>query len=459
MIGSIFALIPIAATLFVAFKWKNVFLALLTGLLLSGVILLIDTGTLLPVFEAIPNTLASSSFVKTVLFLFLTGAIMNVVNKSGGVEGLIIYFTEKKKIVKTRLGAQLISFVLGLILFVDGTSSIVVTALVGKPFFHKYGVANEKLALISNSTGSAIAWIIPFGGAGAFMTSLVTSVFVDLGITDNPFALIISSAFFQFYGLALILVVLLAIIFDIKTKETESSIKEKSKDFIYETEILEGKKSLARNIIFPLILLIVTIFILLLLTGNGSLASGDGGTSVFVAGTITIIVSGIYYMIQGLVKLETYIEWCFEGMKSLFELIVILILATAFASLTNQLGVATYFASLASGVSGNAIVLVALIISLLISYSTGSSGASVALLFPVILPIAYQIGVPFEYVIGAIVSGAVFGDQNSPISDSIILTTTVTDVKIMDQVRTQLPFTLTALGLTTVAFIILSILG
>lgn len=100
----------------------------------------------------------------------------------------------------------------------------------------------------------------------------------------------------------------------------------------------------------------------------------------------------------------------------------------------------------------------ALLISLLISYSTGSSGAAVALLFPVILPLAYQMGVPFEFVIGAIVSGAVFGDQNSPISDSVILTTTVTDTKIMDHVRTQLPFTGVALLLTSIAFIILTII-
>lgn len=456
MSNTILSLIPIVATLAIAFTRKNVFLALLTGLALSGIMVLIDTGNYLAMFEAIPTTLSSISFVKTVLFLFMAGAIMTVVNRSGGVEGLIIFFTEKRKIVKTKIGAQMISFVLGLLLFVDGTSSIVVTALVGKPFFHKYNVPKEKLALISNSTGSAIAWIIPFGGAGAFMTSLITNIFNDLGVDDNPFSVIISSAKYQFYGIALIIVVLVAIIFNLNTKkvskEKEGLIKE---DYVYETNIEKGKTPLARNIIVPIVLLLLTIFIVMFQTGNGNVFRGDGGTAVFVAGVVTIILTGLFYLIQGIVKLDEYIRWTFDGMKSLFELIVILVLATAFASLTGDLGVATYLASIATGVSGKAIVVVALLISLLISYSTGSSGASVALLFPVFLPIAFAIGVPFEFVIGAIVSGAVFGDQNSPISDSVILTTTVTDVAIMDHVRTQLPFTSVALGIATIGFVIL----
>lgn len=456
MINTIFSLIPIAATLFVAFKKKNVFVALLTGLAISGVMILIDIGDYLAAFNSIPNSLGSSYFVKTILFLFLTGSLMTVVSRSGGVEGLIIYCTEKQEIVKSRVGAQLISFVLGLILFVDATSSIVVTALVGKPFFHKYDVPKEKLALISNSTGSAIAWIIPFGGAGAFMTSLVMGIFTDLGIDDNPFTLIISSAKYQFYGIALIIVVLGAIIFDVDTKKIKND-DTKLDEYVYDTKILEGKAPLARNILIPITVLLMTIFLVLFQTGDGNVFQGDGGSAVFVAGVVTIVVTGVYYMIQGLVSLDNYIAWCFDGMKSLFELIVILVLATAFAGLTSQLGVPVYLAGIATGVSGNAIIIVSLAIGLLISYSTGSSGAAVALLFPVFIPIAYEMGVPLEFVIGAIVSGAVFGDQNSPISDSVILTTTVTDTSIMDHVRTQIPFTAVALALAAIGFIILGL--
>lgn len=319
---------------------------------LSGVILVIEHNDWLSTFNSIPNALSDSYFVKTILFLFLTGAIMNVVSKSGGVEGLVVYFTEKSKIVKSKIGAQLVSFFLGLVLFVDATSSIVVTALVGKPFFHKFKVTKEKLALISNSTGSAIAWIIPFGGAGAFMTGLVAGVFADLGITGEPFALIINSAIYQFYGISLIIVVLASILLNIDTKKVESNEEVLSEEFEYDTEIPEGKKAKAINLLLPIVLLLASIFTILAITGNGSIFKGDGGTAVFVSGVITLVLTGIFYMVQGIVKVETYIKWSFDGMKSLFELIVILILATSFASLTTDLGVATYLAGLASGVTG-----------------------------------------------------------------------------------------------------------
>lgn len=80
-------------------------------------------------------------------------------------------FSPIRQMIKSPVAAQLISFVLGLLLFVDGTSSIAVTALVGKPFFRKYQVPAEKLALISNSTGSAVVWIVPFGSACAVLTT------------------------------------------------------------------------------------------------------------------------------------------------------------------------------------------------------------------------------------------------------------------------------------------------
>lgn len=94
---------------------------------------------------------------------------------------------------------------LGLLLFVDGTSSIAVTVLVGRPFFKKHGVPEEKLALISNSTGSAVARIVPFGSACAVLTTFFTPVAKELGIAQGPFAVVMSSVVFQFYTIALLL--------------------------------------------------------------------------------------------------------------------------------------------------------------------------------------------------------------------------------------------------------------
>ena len=455
----IIALLPIIVTLFIAFRIKNVFLALISGIIVSSSILTFSSGDYFVGFNAVANVFQSTSFAKTTFFIFSTGALMSIVNKSGGVEGLIIYCTETQKIVKSRLGAQLISFVLGLLLFVDGTSSIVVTALVGKPFFNKYDLPREKLALISNSTGSAVAWLIPFGAAGAFLTGVLNNTLINIGVETNAFSIVVSSVFFHFYGIALFITIVVSILFNIEIgsiKRVTNSYEE-SKVFEHQTSLPEGKKPLARNMVAPILILLTSIFTILYITGEGNLMLGDGSTAVFVSGILTIFISGVYYMLQGIVKLDDYVIWCFEGMKLLFEIILILVLATAFSSLIGHLGTAGYLAQITNYVPKNVIIIAALAVSVLISYSTGSSGAAVALLIPIIVPIAYSMQIPLQFVIGAIISGAVFGDQNSPISDSVILTSTVTNVKIMDHVKTQLPYTLIALGISFIGFVLLGL--
>ena len=153
----ILSLVPILITLAIVFAVKNVFLALLAGILSATVLIGAFTGNFLTGLESIATVFSDSSTAMTTFFVLMTGAVMCVVSRSGGVEGLVLYCTEKRKLVQSPVAAQLISFVLGLLLFVDGTSSIAVTAMVGNPFFQKFRIPREKLALISNSTGAAVA--------------------------------------------------------------------------------------------------------------------------------------------------------------------------------------------------------------------------------------------------------------------------------------------------------------
>ncbi len=210
--------------------------------------------------------------------------------------------------------------------------------------------------------------------------------------------------------------------------------------------------------IIPIVFLLACIFTILFFTGNGNILKGSGEDAILVSGIMTIVFTGMYYTYQRIVTLNRFMEWCFEGMKYLFEIVVILILATAFASIINELGITEQLAKLALYVPKSMIIIATLYISILTSYSTGSSGAAVALLVPILVPITYNINIPIEIIIGAIVSGGVFGDQNSPISDSVILTTTVTEVSIINHVKTQLPFSLVALLITTIGFLAVGLL-
>lgn len=454
----IWSIVPIIITLAIAFWRKNVFLALLSGIAVSTVIIGAATGNFLTGLESIPAVFTDMSTTKTTLFILMTGAIMTVVSRSGGVEGLVRYCTEKRKLVKSPVGAQLISFVLGLLLFVDGTSSIAVTALVGKPFFKKYGVPEEKLALISNSTGSAVAWIVPFGSACAVLTAFFTPVAKELGITQDPFSVVMSSVVFQFYTIALLILILASILFRFNIGPMKKAFhrgQETGEEYQYETRVEDKAQVLARNMLLPIAFMVACIFAVILITGQGDLASGNGGTAVFVAGLLTLLLTGAWYVARRLTTVDEYTAWCMDGMRNMLDLVVILVLAYAFGSLLSVLGTAGFLAQYAQLMSKAVMLAAGFLIATVIAYATGTSGGTAAVLVPVLVPVLVSLGIPATFVLGAIISGAVFGDQNSPISDSVILTASVTGVPIMDHVRTQTPYTVIAWGAALVGYLIL----
>ena len=459
----ILSLLPIIVVLTIAFWKKNVFVALIVGLILSTFIVAPHISNYLIGFEVISEVFSLPSTSQVIFFLFLTGAIMHCANKSGGVEGLVIYCTEKRKIVTSRFTVEFYTLLLGLVLFIDALSSIIITSSVGKPFFNKYNMPHEKLALISNSTGAAITWLIPFSGAGALMTSFLAPVVIDLGLDINPFELLISSVAYQFYTINLFIILLFCILFrkDIGPMKQLMQSKEHAADtsnFRFGTEIPTGKTPQARNLVIPVFILVAVAFIIVFITGDGSLIKGDITIAMFSSGIVTLIASGILYMAQGLVSMDQYINWCLEGMHTMFDVILIFVLAYAFGSMLHLLDTAGYVAHYALMFPKGLILIVVLGITSCVAYAIGSSSATVALLFPIFVPMAYEIGMPLPYTIGAIISGAIFGDQNSPISDSVILTSKISGVNIINHVKTQIPYTGLALALAFIGYSVLIML-
>ena len=209
------------------------------------------------------------------------------------------------------------------------------------------------------------------------------------------------------------------------------------------------------NMIIPLLFLVATIFTLLLLGENGNIADEDGAMSVFSAGVLALIFSAVFYRVHGICTIDKYISWVIDGMTGMFPLTMILVLAYSFSSMLSILGTASYIASFTVYLPSSFILPASLLVAAVISYATGTSGGTVSFLVPILIPVAYASGIPLQYMIGVIISGSVFGDQSSPISDSVILSSTMTGTRIIDHVRTELPYTLIALLMAFVAFAIL----
>lgn len=297
---------------------------------------------------------------------------------------------------------------------------------------------------------------MPFGSAAAVLVSFLTPVLADLGVGDNPFSLVLSAVPFQFFTIALMIVLFATVISgrDIGPMRQADAVCDE-KEAVYDTDILSGKRALARNMVIPLLFLVTSIFALLLISGNGNIADGDGSMSVFSAGVLTLIFSAVFYRAQGICTVDRYISWVIKGMTGMFPLTMILVLAYSFSSMLSVLGTASYIASFTVYLPGSFILPASLLIAAVISYATGTSGGTVSLLVPILIPVACASGIPLQYMTGVIISGSVFGDQSSPISDSVILSSTMTGTEIISHVRTELPYTLIALLMALIAFAIL----
>ncbi|WP_066506902.1 Na+/H+ antiporter NhaC family protein [Abyssisolibacter fermentans] len=458
------SVVPVLLVIILAFAAKNVFIALLSGIIVSGIILDVKLGTIFTGLNSIYQVFQDDWAVKSILFCLMIGAFVYVIEATGGVNGMVEYLTEKRKLVKSKIGAQLLAYLLGVFLFIDGTSSIVISGVASKPLFDRFDVSREKLAYIIDSTSSPIAWFIPFNAAGAFLMAMVGGQ-VSAGIIEvDPMTMIISAMPFQFYGIFSILIVGVVIFInkDRKIGEKRSIWNAKGEELepYSSQQIFQGNiVAKAKNMLIPLVLLVGSIFGIMLITGKGNILKGDGSAGIYIGAILTLILTGVYYIVQGIIKAETYLKWVLKGMSNYLEVTMILTLAFAFSNLVSQLKTGTFIATISSGVNPAFVPFMIFIAGAFMSFATGTSGGTVAVLIPIAIPMAANLGASIPIVIGAIISGGVFGDHCSPISDSTILSSMIAEIDVMDHVKTQIPYTLISAALAGVGFLAIGIIS
>lgn len=446
----VLALVPIIICFLLIFISKNPFISIISGIIGAVIIVMFKQEEFILV-TSIVDVFSSTSTVKTVAFILIVGAIIKATERSRGVSGLMAYLEKKKLNITSPVLVQLFTMLMGALLFVDATSSMAITSVVGKPLFNKAKIHTEKLALITNSTASPIAWLIPFGGAGALMTGLVTQV---EGIPGSAFDYVLKAVPFQLYTICLLVLLVVSIIFkfEIGSIKNVEFVEEKDDKIM---DVYDGK---ARNMVMPIITLLISIGVILFVTGEGDILKGDGASAVFYGGILTLVLTFMYYIVQKLSTATEVLKWYFEGVKSMSVVTLLLAIALVFSDLLTKLGAANYLIGIFDVIPSSLLPVISLGISAVIAFSTGTSGGTVAIVTGVLLPMAAMSGVSIPLVLGAIVSGAVFGDQNSIISDSVILTTSVTGVDAITHVKTQLPYTLIAITIAAVAYLILGFL-
>lgn len=461
------SIIPPLLAIVLALVTRNVYIALFSGCF-SAYTIIAGGNPLTGIIETLNSfvkVFASSSNTIVILSIVMIGGLIQLINKSGGIQGFVNYTVHKKAIIKDRKGAQLFSWIAGVSIFTSGTLHCLVSGTIARPLSDAFKVSHEKLAYIIHTTSTPVCVLLPLSGWGAYMIGLLQSQ----GVAD-PTAAMVQSIPLNFYSLIAVLSVPLLIISgkdfgSMKTAEeramTTGMLDRPQANGAAEAAAVqsaayqEQKSSSALNMVLPLLALIFMILFSLYVTGKGSLLRGSGMQALLWGCSFSIFVTGAMYLAQRLMSFQEFLNNFFTGAGNLLSVAAILVFAFSLGDVVKQLGAGGYLAQLFKNILTPGLLPVLIfIISCLIAFATGTSMGTMAVMSPIGIPLAIAVGANIPLVFAALVGGSIFGDHASPISDTTVLSCSTSGCDLMDHVTTQLPYALASAALAVVFYLV-----
>ena len=399
-------------------------------------------------------TLLSKAWIlKTLGFVILAGSIMALIEKSGGVGGFVDYVLNQKSFVTSQRSALMLSYILGVIIFIETSITALVSGAVGKPLCDKYKIPHAKLAFVCDSTSAPIGSLIVLNGYGALLLGLITTQ-ISLGYLEgNATEILISILKYNFYAIIALLVTFIFIYFSVDIGPMKHTTYKSNAT----VEVDENISSMY-YMLLPVGLMVSLVFVFLYITGDGNILKGSGSSAIFYTMLSTLLFTLLYYVGTKKLSLNVWSKTAFKGAKSFVGISSILLFAFAIGDVTGALKTGIYLASLASdSVSPIFLALIIFLLSSLISFSTGTSWGTFSIMIPIAVPMAVGMDGDVILAMGAVLSGGIFGDHCSPISDTTIISSMASDCEVVEHVKTQLPYALISGLLSSLLFILFSL--
>ncbi len=456
-LGVFSVLIPLSIII-LAIITKDVVVSLLSGIFLGELVIhsFHPLEAFIALLDGFVGLFSESWITKTVLFALLVGSIIKLISRSGGVDGFVNYLSQKKRGVDSPRGALFLAYFLGMVIFIESSITSLVAGTVAKPLCDKNGVSRAKLAFVCDSTSAPVCSLIPFNAWGALLLGLIGTAISTKVIIGEKLPLLVESIFFNFYSLIILVMVFLVILFEINI----GAMREAKAVPFKEKPIKEGTDRSPLLMVLPLVVLIVMVPISLYYTGNGDISKGSGSTSVFYSVITTLIFTYVYYLISGYMKHKEYFSALYEGIADMIPIVFILLLAFLIGTVIKELGTANYIATQMQefDISVTLLPTLVFLVSALTAFSTGTSWGTFSIMMPIALGLAGTFDLYIPLMIGAVISGGIFGDHVSPISDTTIISSMASGCDHIEHVRTQMPYALIGAFLATVLYLIFGFL-
>lgn len=460
------SVVPPLLTIVLALVTKNVFISLLIGIFTSSMVLCGGaplTG-LNDAFYSFIHTFESNGNTITLISFLLIGALIYLIEKSGGVEGFTEVMLKKRALIKTKRGASIFTWLLGIIIFTSGSLSCMVTGSVSRPFNDALKVPHEKSAFIVHATSTPWCVLFPLSGWLAALAGYLTSG----GVPENEaISVLLRSIPLNFYCILAVFGTLAVSLFGINIgpmrKAEERAEKTGALDnpgrggtLTEETTSPSKAKPRVLNMLLPMGVLIATILAVLTITGKGNPTQGAGMQSLLWGCILAVVTICILCVAQKLFSVDEVINEMFKGMGTMLPVAGILLFGFTMGNLVKDLDTGNYLTSVFMGVLSPALLpALSFLLCMLLSFATGTSMGTMAIMSVICLPMAISMGISIPLVAGAVFGGAIFGDHASPISDTTIMSCATTGCDIIDHVKTQMPYVLIFAAISLVLYVVL----
>ncbi len=486
VIPGILSLLPPILAILLALILRQVFISLFAGIWLGATFLWGYNpllGLLRLLDHYIVNSLADPNHASIVLFSMTLGGMVGIISRSGGTQGIV---KKLSNFASKPRGGQIAAWAMGVFIFFDDYANTLIVGNTMRPITDRVRISREKLSYIVDSTAAPVASIAVISTWIGFELGLIQSVFQQLNINQNIYLIFLQTIPYRFYSvLAIIFVLSIALLgrdfgpmlkAEKRARKTGKVLRPGgiplSDLTLTRITAPEGTPLRWPNAVLPIFVVIFVTIIGLWYNGRENLMV-QGATDhsirmiIGAANSFTVLMwssfagvftAGVLAISQKILTLRQTLDAWISGMKSMVYAMVILVFAWSISKICEDLHTADYVVSITRGIlSPRLLPLITFLISAFISFATGTSWGTMSILMPIVVPMAYKFSqetllspeASTAILIGTIasvLSGSVFGDHCSPISDTTIMSSMASGSDHVDHVRTQIPYALLVAG-------------
>ena len=472
MYASIWSLVPPVVAIALALITKEVYSSLFVGILVGGMFYsgFSFEGTITHIFqEGIVGVLSDSYNVGILIFLVILGTMVCLMNKAGGSTAFGEWASSH---IKSRVGAQLATIVLGVLIFIDDYFNCLTVGSVMRPVTDAQNVSRAKLAYLIDATAAPVCIIAPISSWAAAVTGFVEG--------EDGFSIFIRAIPYNFYAILTIVMMIAMVMMKVEYGPMKLHEDNAKKGDIYTTpdrpyanaeeETVDNCKGKVMDLLIPIISLIICCVIGMIYTGGffdgvgfvEAFSASDASVGLMLGSFFAFVITVIFYALRRVLKFTDSMACIPDGFKAMVPAILILTFAWTLKAMTDSLGAAEYVAGVmetaATGLV-NFLPAIIFLVGCFLAFATGTSWGTFGILIPIVVAVFQGTNETMMIIsISACMAGAVCGDHCSPISDTTIMASAGAQCNHVNHVSTQLPYAMTVAAVSCITYVIAGIL-